>query len=163
MPRNRDTYPDALRPPARVKAQWARRGKATGDKGYTLRWSGFWKRTVLAARRQPGWKDSDVRLVAEYVLRCRLAELHVEEAELDPYPANPDSGFLRPHPGWERSLGEAREARAVAAALGLLPSTRRAAGIDVPTIDNPRGAKQEPQVENGGWVDNQVGADGQPL
>jgi hypothetical protein len=163
MPRDHTSYPDALRPPARVKTQWARRAKAIADRGYTARWTAFWKRTALAARRQPGWKDSDVHLVAEYVRRCRLAELHVEEAEADPYPANPDSGFLRPHPGWERSLGEAREARAIAAALGLLPSTRRAAAIDVPKIDNPRSAGKASQPENGGWIDNQRGADGQPL
>jgi hypothetical protein len=112
---------------------------------------------------QPGWKDEDLRLVAEYVRRCRLTELHADEAELDPYPTNPDSGFLRPHPGWERSLGEAREARAVAAALGLLPSTRQAAGIDVPKIDNPRGKAEEPEAPGGGWVDNQVDAGGKPL
>jgi hypothetical protein len=163
MPRDRETYPQKLRPPPRVTAQWSRRGKVTGDRGYTRRWTEFWKRTLLAARKQPGWKDTDVHLVAEYVRRCRLAELHVEEAELDPYPANPDSGFLRPHPGWERSLGEAREARAVAAALGLLPSTRRAAGIDVPKIDNPRDGKRDDDGDAGGWVDNQVTADGKPL
>lgn len=163
MPPNRSTYPQKLRPPARVVAQWSRRGKATGDRGYSRRWSEFWKRTLLAARSQPRWKDDDVHLVAEYVRRCRLTELHAEEAELDPYPANPDSGFLRPHPGWERSLGEAREARAIAAALELLPSTRRAAGIDVPKIDNPRGTAKAAEPDDGGWVDNQVGADGQPL
>jgi hypothetical protein len=162
MPRDRETYPQKLRPPARVTAQWSRRGKVTGDRGYARRWAEFWKRTLLAARKQPGWKDTDIHLVGEYVRRCRLAELHVEEAEVDPYPANPDSGFLRPHPGWERSLGEAREARAVAAALGLLPSTRRAAGIDVPKIDNPRDARVD-QEDGGGWVDNQVTADGKPL
>lgn len=164
MPRDRDSYPERLRPPARVKAQWARRAKVIGERGYTARWSSFWKRTVLAARKQPTWKDEDVRLVADYVLRCRLTELHADEAELDPYPANPDSGFVRPHPGWERSLGESREARAIAAALGLLPSTRRAAGIDVPRIDNPRGtSKKDAEPEGGGWVDNQVTADGEPL
>lgn len=164
MPPNRVKYPQRLRPPARVQTQWARRGKATGDRGYSLRWGNFWKRAVLAAHAQPGWKDGDLYLVAEYVRRCRLTELHVEEAELDPYPANPDSGFLRPHPGWERSLGEAREARAIAAALGLLPSTRRAAGIDVPKIDNPRGKASKTEQQDGGeWVDNQVDSSGKPL
>jgi hypothetical protein len=163
MPPNRATYPQRLRPPARVLAQWGRRGKATGDRGYARRWAEFWKKTVLAAQQQPGWKDDDLHLVAEYVRRCRLTELHAEEAELDPYPANPDSGFVRPHPGWERSLGEAREARATAAALGLLPSTRVAAGIDVPKIDNPRGTGGAESEAGGGWVDNQVDAGGKPL
>lgn len=164
MPPNRAQYPQRLRPPARVTAQWARRGKATGERGYTRRWGEFWKRTVIAARAQPQWKDDDLQLVAEYVRRCRLTELHAEEAELEPYPANPDSGFVRPHPGWERSLGESREARAIAAALGLLPSTRQAAGIDVPRIDNPRAKTDDSaQSDGGGWVDNQVDASGKPL
>ncbi len=164
MPRDGESYPQRLRPPARVVARWSRCGKAAGDRGHTRRWSEFWKRTVRAARKQPGWKDSDLHLVAEYVRRCRLAELHVEEAESDPYPSNPDSGLIRPHPGWERSLGEAREARAIAATLGLLPSTRRTAGIDVPKIDNPKGpANAGDEETGGGWVDNQVDADGQSL
>lgn len=161
MPRDRRSYPQRLRPPVRILNQWRRRARATGDRGYTRRWSEFWKRVACTAHKRPGWKDTDLHLVAEYVRRCRLAELHVEEAERDPYPANPDSGFLRPHPGWERSLAEAREARAIALQLALPPATRRAAGIDVPKIDNPR-EKPRSEAEEG-WVDTQVGPDGQPL
>jgi hypothetical protein len=159
-----------LQPPARVRAQWARRGKTIGDRGYTLRWAQFWKRTVLPLAERESWRDEDIALVAEYVRRCRLVELHVEEAELDPYPANPDSGFARPHGGWERSLAEAREARAIAVELKLTPRARHAAGIDIPPAGMPgggHGGRPAGDVdyygETGAWIDDQVGPDGRPL
>lgn len=166
MPPKRSTYPERLRPPERVKAQWRATGKAAGDRGYAQRWGAFWKRVVLALRDRPNWRNQDVDLVAEYVRRCRLVELHVLEAEQDPYPANPDSGFLRPHPGWERSLAEAREARAIAVELKLTPRARHAAGIDVPpaggTGGRPAGDVSH-YGETAGWVDDQTGPDGEPL
>lgn len=157
--RRRDgAYPEPLRPPARLLARWARRARQLEDRGYTKRWAEFWKRTVLALRTQGTWKDHDITLVAEYVRRCQLVELHVEEAEKTPYLVNPDSGFMRPHPGWERSLGEAREARAIAVELKLTPRTREAAGIDVPPSGGPPRIGDVP-----GWADDQHGPDGQPL
>lgn len=162
MPSNRARYPEKLRPPERVKAQWRRRGKLTGERGYAQRWAKFWERTVVTLRARESWKDDDVALIAEYVRRCRLVELHVEEAETDPYPVNPDSGFVRPHPGWERSLAESREARAVATELKLTPRARHAAGIDIPNPDQPpRG--NTPYGQTAAWVDDQVGPDGRAL
>lgn len=169
MPRNRKLYPERLRPPERVRAQWRRRAKAAGERGYSQRWGEFWKRVVLALRDRESWRDEDIQIVAEYVRRCRLVELHVEEAEIDPYPVNPDSGFKRPHPGWERSLAEAREARAIAVELKLTPRARHAAGIDIPPAGRPRGNGARPAGdvdyfgETGGWVDDQQDADGRAL
>lgn len=165
------TYPKRLHPPPRVKAAWARRGKVIGDRGYTQRWAAFWKRVVLALRERESWRDIDVDLVAEYVRRCRLVELHVDEAELDPYPENPDSGFKRPHGGWERSLAEAREARAIAIELKLTPRARHAAGIDIPPAGHNAGTGTGGRPagdvdyygETAGWVDDQTGPDGSPL
>ena len=157
--------PQRLRPPERVRAQWRRRGKATGERGYAQRWAMFWERTVRVLRGQGTFKDHDIHLVAEYVRRCRLAELHADEAEVDPYPVNPDSGFQRMHGGWERSLAEAREARAIAVELRLTPRARQAAGIDVPVRDLERkpGGEEDKPVPGSDWVDDQVGADGRPL
>lgn len=169
MPSKREAYPQKLRPPDRVRAQWARRAKAIGERGYSQRWSKFWERTVKALRERESWRDEDIALVAEYVQRCRLAELHLAEAELNPYVTNLDSGLIRPHGGWERSLAEAREARAVAVELKLTPRARHAAGIDVPGPDSGGGAGGRPAGdvdhygETGAWVDDQVGPDGQPL
>ena len=165
---NRDRYPEKLRPPERVRAQWRRRAKVTGERGYSQRWAKFWERTVVALRERDSWRDEDIHLVAEYVRRCRLVELHVEEAELDPYPRNEESGFIRPHGGWERSLAEAREARAIAVELKLTPRARHAAGIDIPNPGvNGHGGRPPGDVnhygETGAWVDDQVGPDGSPL
>lgn len=166
MASNRQAYPERLRPPERVKAQWARRGKETGERGYTQRWAAFWKRTVMALTARDSWRDEDIDLVAEYVKRCRLAELHLDEAEAKPYVENLDSGLIRPHGGWERSLAEAREARAIAVELKLTPRARHAAGIDVP---GPEGAGGRPAGdvdaygETGAWKDDQRGPDGEPL
>ena len=167
-PPRRDKYPQKLRPPERVRAQWRRRGKAVGDRGYLQRWSHFWKRAVLALSERESWRDEDIALVAEYVNRCRLVELHVEEAELCPYVVNRDSGMVRPHGGWERSLAEAREARAIAVELKLTPRARHAAGIDVPAAgQSGSGGRPSGDVdhygETGAWVDDQVRRDGQPL
>ena len=175
-PPKRDPYPKRLHPPERVLTQWSRRGKAVGEAGYRQRWAAFWKRVVTTLyARADDWKDEDLHLVAEYVRRCRLVELHVEEAELDPYPVNPDSGFKRPHPGWERSLAEAREARAIAVELRLTPRARRVSDIDIPPSDRPTGGRGAagtsgraadvgPNGEtDGGWIDDQVGPDGDPL
>jgi hypothetical protein len=169
MPSNRKAYPEKLRPPERVRASWRRRGQVIGERGYSQRWGDFWKRVVLALRERDSWRDEDIALVAEYVRRCRLVELHVEEAELDPYPKNEESGFMRPHGGWERSLAEAREARAIAVELKLTPRARHAAGIDVPAAGQTSGSGGRPAGdvdhlgETGAWVDDQVGPDGQPL
>jgi hypothetical protein len=165
MASNREKYPERFRPPERVRAQWRRRGKETSETGYSQRWAKFWERTVLALRESKSWRDEDIVLVAEYVRRCRLVELHVEEAEAKPYVENSDSGLIRPHGGWERSLAEAREARAIAVELKLTPRARQSAGIDVP----PTGASGRAagdvgdDGETGGWVDDQVGPDGSPL
>lgn len=165
MASNRERYPERLRPSERVRAQWARRGKVTGEKGYSQRWAKFWERTVVALYARESWRDEDIVFVAEYVRRCRLVELHVEEAEANPYVENNDSGLIRPHGGWERSLAEAREARAIAVELKLPPRARQAAGIDVPPAGG--GGKAAGDVgadgETGGWVDDQVGPDGEPL
>lgn len=166
MPRNPQRYPVKLRPPERVRAQWRRRGKVTEERGYSQRWGKFWERTVLALHDRESWRDEDIALVAEYVRRCRLVELHVEEAELTPYVRNEESGLVRPHGGWERSLAEAREARAIAVELKLTPRARHAAGIDVPS---PGGAGGRPAGDvdhygdTGAWVDDQQGPDGSPL
>jgi hypothetical protein len=166
----RDAYPQKLRPPERVKAQWRRRGKAVEDRGYSQRWAKFWERTVKALTSRDSWRDEDIALVAEYVRRCRLVELHVEEAEANPYVTNLDSGMVRPHGGWERSLAEAREARAIAVELKLTPRARHAAGIDVPDPGQPPGGSGgrppgdvDTFGETGAWQDDQVGPDGRPL
>jgi hypothetical protein len=166
MPPNRQTYPEKLRPPERITARWKRRGKVVGERGYTQRWSKFWERTVKALRERESWRDEDIGLVGDFVERCRLAELHLEEAEAQPYVTNLDSGLIRPHGGWERSLAEAREARAIAVELKLTPRARHAAGIDIPS---PQGSGGRPAGdvdhygETGAWVDDQVGPDGSPL
>lgn len=166
----RDTYPERLRPSARVKVQWARRGKAIGDRGYSQRWGAFWKRTVIALSKRDSWRDEDIHLVSEYVRRCRLVELHLEEAEANPYVTNLDSGMVRPHGGWERSLAEAREARALAVELKLTPRARHAAGIDIPAPGQPGGGAGgrpagdvDVYGETGAWRDDQLGPDGEPL
>lgn len=172
MPSKRSTYPEKLRPPERYKARWRERGRVVKDRGYAARWGAFWKRVVLMLRERESWRDEDIDLIAQYVERCRLVELHALEAEKNPYPENPDSGFMRPHPGWERSLAEAREARAVAVELKLTPRARHAAGIDIPepgAYGGRGGAGGRPAGdvdfygETGGWKDDQVGPDGEPL
>lgn len=155
--REREEYPVKLHPPARVKAHWARRGRSTGEKGYAQRWAGFWKRTVLALRDQESWRDHDIHLVGEYVKRCRLVELHGEEAELDPYVTNTETGVVRAHPGWERALAESREARMLAVELKLTPRARADAGIEVPDLPGAAGK------DGVAWVDDQVDADGRTL
>lgn len=167
MPQNRKAYPERLRPPERVKVQWRARGRAIKDRGYNQRWAAFWKRVVLALRERDSWRAEDIDMVGEYVRRCRLVELHVLEAELDPYPVNPDSGFQRPHPGWERSLAEAREARAIAVELKLTPRARHAAGIDIPGGGGGSGGRPAGDVnssgETAGWLDDQQDENGEPL
>jgi hypothetical protein len=76
-------------------------------------------------------------------------ELHGEEAELDPYVTNEDTGVVRAHPGWERALAESREARMIAVELKLTPRARQDAGIEVPDVPGagPDGVK---------FVDDQV-------
>jgi hypothetical protein len=147
--RERAEYPPGLHPPDRVKAQWTRRGRAICERGYSQRWAAFWKRTVLALKEQETWRDHDIHLVGEYVKRCRLVELHGEEAELDPYVTNEDTGVVRAHPGWERALAESREARMIAVELKLTPRARQDAGIEVPDVSGagPDGVK---------FVDDQV-------
>ena len=160
MPPKRDTYPQRLRPPERVRAQWRRRGRAIGERGYSQRWAAFWKRVVLVLQKQGTWRDHDIELVAGYVKRCRLAELHAEEAELDPYPVNPDSKMLRVHPGWERSLAEAREARQIAGELHLTPRARHAARVDIP---DPTSTGGDDPPRGPAWSDDQQGPDGAAL
>ncbi len=159
----RDAYPQRWRPSQRVIAQWNRRGRATGEKGYTRRWSEFWRRVVTHLAKRDGWDDIDLYLVEQYVKRCRLVELHGEEAELKPYASNLDTGVIRAHPGWERALAEAREARSIAKDLRLTPEERRGAGIDVPRIDRPKNSGAEDEPAGGGWTDNQRGQDGESL
>jgi hypothetical protein len=130
--RERAEYPEKLRPPARVTAMWARRGRGIADRGYQQRWAAFWKRTVLVLKDQETWRDHDIHLVGEYVNRCRLVELHLGEAEESPYVTNSDTGVVRAHPGWERALAESREARAIAVELKLTPRAREKAGIEIP-------------------------------
>jgi len=173
-PPNRKRYPEKLRPPERVKAVWSARGRKIKERGYSQRWAKFWERVVMALRfDEKGnlsnrWRDEDLHLVAEYVERCRLVELHRFEALTNPYPVNTESGMIRPHGGWERSLAEAREARAIAIELRLTPRARQAAGIDVPDPKDGvhgrlgRGSDVGPDGETG-WIDDQVGPDGQPL
>lgn len=171
---NRARYPEKLRPPDRIKVVWRARGTRIGERGYTQRWAKFWERVVMALRfDEKGeltnrWRNEDIHLVAEYVERCRLVELHRFEAMLDPYPKNAESGFIRPHGGWERSLAEAREARAIAIELRLTPRARQAAGIDVPDPKDGVGARAQSASDVGpdgetGWVNDQVGPDGEPL
>lgn len=140
------------------------------------RWAKFWERTVLALRIEsdplepagwrvaPTWRDEDIALVAEYVRRCRLSELHGIEAEATPYVTNLESGFVRPHGGWERSLAEAREARALAVELRLTPRARLAAGVDIPSV-RLEGASAGDVGRDGetAWRNDQVGPDGEPL
>lgn len=140
-----------LRPGPKTKAAWKREGQRREDPGYAARWTAFWSRTVKAvAALGSSVNVADMFWVEEYVRRCRLAELHEYEAIQDPYQTY-ESGYVAAHPGFAQSRAEAKFARILASDLGLTPTARREAGLEVP---RPHAA---------GWVDDQTGADGQPL
>lgn len=129
MPRNAARYPDRLMPPLLTRGDWKARGKLLGDRGYDARWLRFWKAILDQLRDQQTWDDRDVRLLAEFVEWCRLAEDHQREAESEPYAMHPESGRRFAHPGFDKARDARVQAREVARELGLGPNGRAAAGL----------------------------------
>lgn len=150
----RNQLKKAYQPSTKTREEWKREGQRRSDSGYTQRWMAFWGRTVRAVALLGNVGTTELHWIDEYVRRTRLSELHRHEAEKEPYQVYPDSGYVAAHPGFAQSRSEAKAARELAADLGLTPSKRRAAGIEVPRPDT---------AATQGYLDDQTGPDGEPL
>lgn len=143
---NKGRLKTCYQPSTLVRKEWQKEGQRREDPGYAARWSAFWGRVVRTVAACGSVGDIDVHWVEEYIRRCRLAELHRYEAETEPYQTY-ESGYVAAHPGFAQSRAEAKLARALAADLGITPTTRRESGVEVPRPDAAAPA----------WVDDQDG------
>lgn len=115
----------------KTKAEWKRESQRREDPGYSARWSVFWINTVRAVAALGRIGATELTYIDEYVRRVRLAEVHLYEAQQNPY-AEYNSGYVAVHPGFGQARAEVKLANAIAKDLGLTPAIRRAAGIDTP-------------------------------
>jgi hypothetical protein len=148
-----------VRPPERVRQEWAEQELVLDDPGYEKRWEEFWAKTArLLAAKGLSWAAVDVEKLDIYVRSMRLAELHRLMAQDEPYHRT-DRGGLRPHPGWELAERETRRADALAIELGLKPDPKKRTD----TVEDRYKTMLQTSAEGQGELHAAVGPEGQPL
>lgn len=113
-----------LKPPTRVRQEWAEQGKMLDDDEYEERWMRLWTETVrrLGAMGN-SWNavdTDDLDKIERFVRSSRLAELHRLMAQDSPYITSAH-GSVKAHPGWELAEREDARVTKLAGELGINP------------------------------------------
>lgn len=158
----RRNLPDRLQPPSGIKEEWKAAGQILGDRGYSLRWGSFWGKVIRALLKKGPIGDEELEGVIEYVRRCRLSEFHLRSAELNPY-STTEQGVTHPHPGFAQSRAESKEARAWAMRLGLLVDRQGVLFVPGGGAAEYEEPEPDPGAVPAGYIQDQVGPDGEVL
>lgn len=164
-----------LKPPTRVRQEWAEQGKMMGDEDYVKYWTKAWTKVVrLLGARGGSWNSVDIRTVEDYIRALRMAELHRLYAQDRPY-IESDRGTMKPHPGFELAKESDAEARRLAVELGLQAPTNEVTTNHVPAPQRRESRERresaadyfntrlQEEAEDVGEVEHPTGPDGEPL
>jgi hypothetical protein len=138
--------------PAQLRKEMATEAQRRGDTGYSNRWAVTWGKTIRYLASYGDLTTLDLPRVVEYIQRKRFEELHLLEAEANPYQTY-DSGYVQVHPGFSQARAEAAAARQVLAEIRE-DVAKRSRVPDDPDDDGDAADKA---------FDDQVGPDGERL